>query len=516
MGQRKKVLIVNVFFPDERMAIKRSNQVPNAVAPALLGGYFNADTCEVRLYNEVNSGFLEVFEPALLGWPDLLVLTGLTAAFDRLLHLTAYAKTANPGVIVAAGGHGVRALPTYSRAFFDYTCLGDVDEIAEVAREALGPEYVARVFQPRYDLAYWIHRLGYAESSRNCNFKCGFCSLTGVGRKYEVPPMDYLDAQMDALGKRPIFFFQDNQIMGSGPDSFRERVQRFDQRRRAGQFKYWSGFVTDTFFWEDANIDFARDTGCISVFVGVESFDDEQWLGEQNKKQNSRYNQADLLRRACDGGVLVQYGLVYDPTRHSLAQMRKELAIICDNPEIPPPNFIFTAIPFPGTPFFRDSLEQGLLLPNTHMRHMEGSTLSLKPTLDPQPEVVDFIRSGRRFAGFRGRFLRHQAKFLKRYRHSLNRDQMLLSSIATAAIMAPTAVLGPGAILRRKVQRTHVSTTEVLDSVYTPRLPVAEAYRHYFLPTNLVDWGGEVNPALADDVLPPPQQQVTADVVQLR
>lgn len=515
MSHRKKILIVNGFFPDERMPIKRSNQVPNAVAPALLAGYFNEALCDIRLYNEVNSGFVEVFEPELLGWPDMLVLTGLTAAFDRLLHLTAYARTANPKVVVAAGGHGVRALPTYSQQFFDYACLGDVDEIAEVVREALGAEYVAERFNPRYDLAYWIKRLGYAESSRNCNFQCGFCSLTGVGRRYEVPPMDYLDAQMENLGKRPIFFFQDNQIMGSGPDSFRQRIQRFDERRKAGQFKYWSGFVTDTFFWEEENIRFARDTGCISVFVGVESFDDSQWLGNQNKKQNSRYNQADLLRRACDGGVLVQYGLVYDPTRHSLAQMHRELEIICDNPEIPPPNFIFTAIPFPGTPFFRDSLEQGRLLPNTHMRHMEGSTLSLKP-MEDQADVVDFIRRGRRFAGYRQRFLGHQARFMRRYAHSLNRDQMLLSSLSTAAIMAPTAVLGPGALLRRRVQRTHVSSTEVLDSVYTPCLPVAEQYRHYFTPTNLVDWGGELNAAVADDVLPPVRRQATAEVVQLR
>ncbi len=113
--RRKKVLIVNCFFPDERLPIKRSNQVPNAVAPVLLAGYFNEELCEVKLYNEVSSGFIEIFAPELLAWPDMLVLSSLTAAFDRLLHVTAYAKTANPKVIVAAGGHGVRALPEYSK-----------------------------------------------------------------------------------------------------------------------------------------------------------------------------------------------------------------------------------------------------------------------------------------------------------------------------------------------------------------------------------------------------------------
>ena len=497
---RKKILIVNCFFPDERLPIKRTNQVPNAVAPVLLAGYFNEELCEIKLYNEVSSGFIEVYHPELLAWPDMLVLSSLTVAFDRLLHVTAYAKTANPKVIVAAGGHGVRALPEYSKQFFDYSCTGDVDEISEVICEAIGPAYAAEKFNPRYDLAYWINRLGYLESSRNCNFQCGFCSLTSAGRRYEVPPLDYLDAQMENMGKRPICFFQDNQILGSSKKSFHERLELFQRRRLAGQFKYWSGFVTDTFFWEEENIRYAKDTGCISVFVGVETFDDEKWLGNANKKQNSQHNQAELLRRSIDGGVLVQYGLVYDPTHHSLAQMYRELDIICENPEIPAPNFIFTAIPFPGTPFFRDSVKSQQILPNTNMRDLEGSTLSLKG-IDPQEESLEFVKRGRRFAGYRGRFLRHQIKFLRRYRHSLNRDQKLLSSIAAAAILAPTAVLGPGAVFRKKQTRTHLSTTEVQDCVYTPCLPVDEKYRHYFQPTNLIDQDGELNEALADDAM---------------
>ena len=34
---RKKILIVNCYFPDERQPVKRSHQVPNAVAPVLPG-----------------------------------------------------------------------------------------------------------------------------------------------------------------------------------------------------------------------------------------------------------------------------------------------------------------------------------------------------------------------------------------------------------------------------------------------------------------------------------------------
>ena len=409
-------------------------------------------------------------------------------------------------MITVAGGHGVRSLPRYSRQFFDYCCLGDVDEIQEVITEAFGSAYVAPEFNPRYDLAYWIGRLGYLESSRNCNFQCGFCSLTGAGRKYQVPPGEYLEAQLENMGKRLICFFQDNQIMGSGLKNFQERIERVQRRREAGQFRYWSGFVTDTFFWEEENIRLARESGCISVFVGVESFDDEQWLGRVNKKQNSRYRQAELLRRSIDGGVLVQYGLVFDPTRQRLEQMHRELDIICENPEIPTPNFIFTATPYPGTPFFRDCVEQGLLLPNTHVRDLEGSTLSLK-SLDPQADVLQFVSRGRHFAGYRRRFLRHQLGFLRRYRHSLNRHQKLLYALTAATLLAPTPLMDPLGVFKRSRQRTHLSTTEVPDPVYTPTLPVADRYRDHFRPTWLTDGNGELNPALADDAMARPERR---------
>ena len=497
---KKKVLIVNCYFPDERQAVKRSHQVPNAVAPVLLAGYLDSERCDIKLYNEVSSGFIEVYQPELLQWPDMIILSGLTAAFDRFLHLTAYTRTANENVVVVAGGHAIRSLPTYSQNFFDYCCVNDVEEIAEVVTEVFGEQYVAQEFNPRYDLAYWIDRLGYAESTRNCNFQCGFCSLTAAGRKYEIAPDSYLEAQMANMGKRLIFFFEDNQVFGAGFEDLKRRLNLFQRRRKAGQFRYWSGFVTDTFFWDEKNISLAQSTGCISVFVGVESFDDHQWLAGANKKQNSRFRQKDLLMRALDGGILVQYGLVFDPTQQTVADIQRELDIICADPEIPSPNFIFTATPYPGTPFFRECVEKGLLLPNTNVRDLEGSTLCLK-TKEEQSKVVDFIRDGRRLLNHRRRLIIHQYKFQKRYRKSLNIHQRILAAITTLAIIAPTFILGPASIFRRKMPRTHVSTTELLDEVYTPMLPVKLCYQDHFKPTQVTDAEGNINQELAVDLL---------------
>ena len=134
------------------------------------------------------------------------------------------------------------------------------------------------------------------------------------------------------------------------------------------------------------------------------------------------------------------------------------------------------------------------------MRDLEGSTLSLKP-VDPIEDVVHFVRNGRNFRGYRARFLKHQAKFLWRYRHSLGRDHMLLSSLTAAAILAPGSFSSPGAIFKRKGKRSNVSTTERLDAVYTPRLPVESRYESWFQPTRITLANGELNPLLEEDAL---------------
>jgi hypothetical protein len=104
---KKRILIVNAFLDDLRINEPNPNKVPQAMGPVYLASAFSRECCVVRIYDEHYSGPLE--DEALLGWPDMLLLTGLTVAFDRMLHLTAYARTKNPDVIVVAGGPAKRA-----------------------------------------------------------------------------------------------------------------------------------------------------------------------------------------------------------------------------------------------------------------------------------------------------------------------------------------------------------------------------------------------------------------------
>jgi hypothetical protein len=269
--------------------------------------------------------------------------------------------------------------------------------------------------------------------------------------------------------------------------------------RQAGHFRYWHAFVTNAFLWDDANIALAVEAGCFSLFVGVESFD-HAWLRRMNKAQNVHRSQVELIQKCLEAGILFQYGLVFDPTERTLAEMHRELTLICDDGRLPAPNFIFMAVPFPGTPFFRERLTRGLVLPHTRVRDLEGSTLSLRP-LDSIQEVADFVASAKHLHGYVWRHLWRQARFLWGYRKSLGAAQALVSSVIAASIVAPSAVSNPPLLLQRRRRRTHVSTTDRLDPVYYPVRRVDTAYAEHFRPTLVTDIGGHLNEKLAADLV---------------
>lgn len=102
---KKRILIVNCFFDEMRFKVGRNTQIPQAMGPVYLAGAFASEACDVRLYDEMSSGPLE--DEKMLSWPDMLVLTGLNTAFDRMLHLTAYVRTKNPKAVIVAGGPAI-------------------------------------------------------------------------------------------------------------------------------------------------------------------------------------------------------------------------------------------------------------------------------------------------------------------------------------------------------------------------------------------------------------------------
>ena len=488
----KRVLIVNCYFDDSRQPIRRTTKIPQAVGPIYLAGAFSRELCDVRCYTELASGPLE--DESLLAWPDVVVLTGLTNSFDRMLHLTAYARTKNPKVIVVAGGPAVRSLPLLSRKVFDYSCLGDIEELCEVIKESLGPEYVAERMLPRYDLAYWLGRIGYVETTRYCNFRCSFCSLTAEGHGYQTYELDHIRQQILASGKRRRMFFLDNNFYGSDRNHFKARLGLINEMRAMGQFNEWGALVTNDFYARDENLKLIREAGCELLFSGLESFDND-WLRNFNKLQNTRAPQVEMIAKSLNAGVVFSYGLMVDVSTRSIADLRRELNFITGTPEITVPSFVTLSIPLLGTPYFYECLKNRTLLPETKLRDMDGTTILQHP-VDPIDEVVKFVDDLQSMKGFQRRVIKHALGFTRLYHKKLTRMQMVLAVGAGLLVCAQpltTSFTALGWTRKRPRPRTYISTTEPLDHMYTPAFRIDSRFESYFKPTMVTDKQGELH-----------------------
>lgn len=495
---RRRVLIVNTFLDEYRRTRGSPFRVPRAMGPPHLAGAFAPDLWEIRLYNEQYSGLLH--DPGLLGWPDMLVLTGLTASFDRMKQLTAYARTLNERVVVAAGGPPVRALPNLSRAIFDYACTGEVEELQDVIGEAFGRPYASDIMEPRLDLPYGGGMFGYVESSRNCNFRCSFCSLTGEGARYRAYGLEAVRRQIEAVGRKQICFI-DNNFYGNDREAFLAKVELCRELYEAGRIRGWSCLVTGDFFAWSENLELVRRAGCKALFSGIESFDPET-IKSYNKKQNTIVPQIEMITECLKAGIVFTYGVMLDPTTRPIADLRDEIEFILSKPEITLPAYFTLAIPLIGTPYFHQCLEREAFFPDTRLRNLDGVTLAMRP-LDPLDEVLDFIRALPSIRGYRRAALRHSVAFTHRYHRVLEPLQLYASLLAAVLISTEFFASSPGRRQTGRPRQTFYGPTEVLDPCYTPVIPVADRYRDLFAPTLVTDRTGGLHPDLAEDLAYP-------------
>lgn len=499
--RRPRVLVVLAHFDETRSLAGRPNYFPQGVGHAHLAGAFNANRVDVRIYSEVHSGPLT--DLALLGWPDMLVLTGVTSAFDRMRHLTAYVRVLAPHAVVVAGGPAVRCLPTLSSAVFDYSCHGDVEELAEIAGEVFGLGAAAEQVTPRFDLLGWGGPVAYVESSRYCNFRCSFCALTGEGRHYRSYDLGEVQRQIEAQGRGRYVLFIDNTFYGPDRRAFEAKIAMLRTLWRAGVFRGWVALVTGDFFAHPANLALVRDAGCVGLFSGVESFD-EDTLRRWRKRQNTAVPQLAAIEQTLNAGLVFQYGVIFDPAAQTIAEMNRQIDFLIDHHRIPLPSFFSLTIPLLGTPFFHETVAAGGFLPNVKLRDMDGCTLVTRP-LDPLQDAAHFVRRMKHMRWASVRALRRGAAFHWRYRSALSPAQHVNLAAGAARLCYPSFNVANLATLPRfssprESARTYVSTTQPLGVLFEPMIKMPLALKGHFTPTMITDESGALHPAVADDL----------------
>lgn len=489
VNRKHRVLIINAYFDPWRESTPTRLFVPRPMAPYFLAGHFDPEHCEIRVWDEVFHGAL--LRTRLFDWPDLVVFTGLTSAFDRARQLAAYFRNAQPGVVTVIGGHIARALPTLCAEVFDYVCQGDAEEITEVIDVVLGASAARADAAPRHDLTAPNLGLGYVETTKYCNFACSFCTLTGEGRPYTSYQTAQIERQLDAVGRVHGLLLSDNNFFGNNRRDFERRTRLLGDRVRRGQFSGWGCLVTGDFFANPKNLDLVAENGCKAIFSGVETLDPKV-LQSYNKKQSLISHPLSLATACAKRGILFDYGMMVDFSQQTMAEVAEQIDAVLANPRMKLPAFVSTTIPIVGTPYFDQAVAQDRLLPNVLLSDMDGVKLVEKP-LEPVEQVAAFYGRLVNMRGRQGALIRHAVRHAWHWRKDLPWDLTALSLLMPLQRYRRRRGIGSLAQMTaswREAAPTYNASTDAPRRVYTPLFPMPERFAKDFEPLQITDSKG--------------------------
>jgi radical SAM superfamily enzyme YgiQ (UPF0313 family) len=486
---KPRILIINAYVDPWRSAAPTRLFIPRAMAPYYLAGRFCPERIEVRVYDEVHHGAL--LDPRQFAWPDLVVLTGLTAAFDRARQLSAYFRDARPDVAVAIGGPIARALPRLCESVFDHVCQGDVEALDDLIDAVLGDGCRADDPAPRFDLVGWSYGLGFVETTRYCNFACAFCSLTAEGRAYRPYSTGDITRQLTAMNRAQMLMVLDNNFYGNSRADFERRVDVLGEHWRRRAFRGWGALVTGDFFKNPDNLKRVAANGCKALFSGVESLDPAV-LRSFNKRQSLSSDPRSLARACAEHGVLFDYGMMLDFTQQTIADVDDQVDALLASTETPLPALLSLTIPILGTPYFDDAARAGRLMPNLRLSDLDGQKLVEWPK-EPLDRVVPYVADLLRFRGRKWRLIRHAIRHAWSRRASFDTTQSMISLLGPMVRFGGTVRIGSLRQMRQtwaEPARTYCAMTDPLSVSYRPSHRLAAKFARDFEPLYVTDGDG--------------------------
>lgn len=403
---KRRVLVVCTHLRPGRIK-RRSTYVMQPIAGLHVASLIDRERYDVTLHHEDWHGPYDTGRPASF---DVVFLSGLQPDFDRMRQLAYFFR--RQGSIVVAGGSICTLFPEFATRFFDVVCAGGIDSARDVMADfesgRLKPIYRSPIGSiSAYDVDYGIlTRNGISpsvhlvEASRGCSFKCTFCvmpSEVGGHATYDLAAIrraiDNALASSPRFSFRrlfPLIIFLDNNFS----DDRVHMLQVCDMLRADRRIRGWAALVTQNVLGDRALIRRFADSKCMTLFAGIESFD-EAMLRAYNKKQNlgQRRNVLDDILHAESLGIGIGYGYLFDPRHQTAAAMAEQIRFIAREPRLPMPVYLSVVAPLAGTASFWEELEAGNLAANLRLRDLDGESLCHANLADDPARIVEFIET---------------------------------------------------------------------------------------------------------------------------
>ncbi len=314
---------------------------------------------------------------------DLVGVTGMVMHAPRAYRIAQ--RFRQRGIPVIMGGPHASSLPLEAKEYVDAVVIGEAENIWEGLIEdfkkgCLKPFYrndnfcsMERLPFPRRDLlrkdAYMT--VNCVQTTRGCPHQCDFCHVTHFfGKTYRCRPVQEVIEEVRRLDGEFVVFIDDN-IAGNR----RYAKELFTQLK--GLKKKWASQASMTLTRDPELLKLAAESGCVSLFMGVESLSTEN-LKEVNKTFN-RVSQFDEAMKALhDHDIMVLAGFIFGLDHDDEGVFERTLRF-CERNRIELPTF-FILTPLPGTALFQRMESEGRLL-HKDWGQYNGATVVFKPKL---------------------------------------------------------------------------------------------------------------------------------------
>jgi hypothetical protein len=226
---------------------------------------------------------------------------------------------------------------------------------------------------PRLDLlrkdAYMT--INCAQTTRGCPHQCDFCHVTHFfGKTYRCRPVDEVIEEVKRLEGDFLVFIDDN-ITGN-----RQYAKELFTRLKPMK-KKWASQASMTLTRDPELLKLAAESGCVSLFVGIESLSSEN-LKDVNKTFNRAHQFEEAIKALHDHDIMILAGFIFGLDHDDEGVFERTLRF-CERNRIELPSF-FILTPLPGTTLFQRMESEGRLL-HKDWGQYNGATVVFKPRL---------------------------------------------------------------------------------------------------------------------------------------
>lgn len=304
------------------------------------------------------------------------------------------------GKTVVAGGPHVTYCQEEALQYFDAIVEGEAEDVWAQLLEDFESGHLQQRYKgtpadmqglptPRYDLLkdrFFVPRV--IQATRGCPFRCSFCSVPTLNPGFRLRPVNDVIRDIEYNDfkywwqRKIVWFWDDNLTINR--KYIRELLTAMIPHK-----KWWLTQASMDIAKDEALLDLMKASGCIGVFLGIETFGKESLI-DANKRQNkiAQYKKAvDALHKR---GICVMAGFIsgfdHDSPEAILEMADRLLEIGVDVP------FLSILTPFKGTPLYQQLSQQDRILEDRGWEYYNGYNVAFEPNSMSPEKLLDCHR----------------------------------------------------------------------------------------------------------------------------